>query len=135
LIAPERLMEARSASILIVEDDQAVAEMFGLGLRLAGFDVALAGDSGIAVSLANQARFDLVLLDLQLPTVDGLETLKLFRSQPSTRDLPVVMFTNSGDDAVRLQARNLGITDWVLKSRTTPGELAKRIGAWLAKEA
>ena len=115
-------------AILLVDDDPDIAAMFGFGLRAAGYDVVLAGDGGIAVGLATRTRFDLVLLDVNLPHVDGIEALRLLRSHPSTRDLPVVMFTNSDDQAIRSRAQSLGISDWLVKSRVLPGDLAQ----WIA---
>jgi CheY-like chemotaxis protein len=133
LIEPNSVHAVREAAILLVEDDRYVACMFGLGLHAAGLDVVLAGDGGSAVGLASRTYFDLVLLDVHLPRMDGLEALSLLRSQPSTRDLPVVMFTNSEDDGTRRRADALGITDWIVKSRITPGELARLVRTWLGR--
>lgn len=118
-------------SILLVDDDPAVAQMFGLGLRAAGLDVVFARDGDIALAVASAIPFDLVLMDVQMPFVDGVEALRRLRSHRQTHDLPVVMLTNSDDESVRRLAWTLGITDWINKSRITPGELARYISAWL----
>jgi DNA-binding response OmpR family regulator len=135
LIQPSPRDAMPGAAILLVEDDSDIAAMFGLGLRCAGHDVVWAADGGSAFGLASRQGFDLVLLDVHLPRVDGLEALAAFRSHPATRDLRVVMFTNSQDEAIRLHAHSLGITDWIVKSRIRPGELASRVGPWLARAA
>lgn len=126
--------EGFAASILLVEDDPDLAEMFGLGLSIAGHKVEVAGDGSSAFELANRKRFDLMVLDVQLPRVDGLTTLALLRSNQSTRDLPVAMLTNSSDETLRRRARSLQILDWLIKSETTPGALAGRVTAWTRRE-
>src|ERR1700737_5428786 len=92
--------------------------MFGLGLSSAGHTVRVAGDGGSAIESARRERFDLVLLDVQLPRIDGLTTLAVLRAGRSTRDLPVAMLTNSNDQALRARARPLGILGWVGRAAT-----------------
>jgi DNA-binding response OmpR family regulator len=123
-------MKSLGAAVLLVEDDADVAEMFGLGLSIAGHEVEVAGDGGRAIERASQKRFDLVFLDVQLPGVDGLITLARLRTNSSTRDLPVAMLTNVDDETLRQRARSLHILDWLIKSETTPTDLARRVTAW-----
>jgi DNA-binding response OmpR family regulator len=118
------------AAILLVEDDADIAEMYSLGLSVAGHTVEVAADGARAVERARARRFDLVFLDVQLPRIDGLKALALLRSHWSTRRLPVAMLTNSGDEAQRRRARSLGVLDWLVKSHITPAELALRATAW-----
>ena len=123
-------MKQTGVAILLVEDDPDMAEMFSLGLSFAGHDVEVMGDGGAAFERASQKRFDVVFLDVQLPGIDGLATLARLRANRSTRDLPVAMLTNSGDETLRRRARSLRILDWLVKSETTPSELARRVSAW-----
>jgi CheY-like chemotaxis protein len=123
-------MKPLGAAVLLVEDDADVAEMFGLGLSIAGHEVEVAGDGGRAIERASQKRFDLVFLDVQLPGVDGLITLARLRTNSSTRDLPVAMLTNVADETLRQRARSLHILDWLIKSETMPSDLARRVTAW-----
>lgn len=118
------------ASILLVEDNRDVAEMFKLGLSIVGHDVLTADDGTAAVEMVRRRRFDLVLLDVQLPRMDGLSALSLLRSSPSTQRQPVAMLTNCSDEALRRRAYSLGIIEWLIKSETTPTDLARRITAW-----
>ena len=123
-------MKQTGVAILLVEDDPDMAEIFRLGLSFAGHDVEVMGDGGAAFERASQKRFDVVFLDVQLPGIDGLATLARLRANRSTRDLPVAMLTNSGDETLRRRARSLRILDWLVKSETTPSELARRVSAW-----
>jgi DNA-binding response OmpR family regulator len=126
----ESTLAPSGAAILLLEDDADLAGMFGLGLLSADHVVRVAGDGSNAIESARRERFDLVLLDVQLPRIDGLTTLAVLRAGRSTRDLPVAMLTNSNDQALRARARSLGILDWLVKSDTTPAELARRARAW-----
>jgi CheY-like chemotaxis protein len=123
-----------NAAILLVEDDPDIAQMFSLGLSVAGHEVEVAGDGCNALDRASSKRFDLVFLDVQRPHVDGLTALAFLRSNGPTRDLPVAMLTNSGDETLRRRAHALGVLDWLVKSETTPGELARRASAWTAAQ-
>jgi DNA-binding response OmpR family regulator len=123
-------MEQSGVAVLLVDDDPDVAEMFRLGLTIAGHDVEVTGDGGSAFERASQKRFDLVFLDVQLPGIDGLTTLARLRSNPSTRDMAVAMLTNSDDETHRWRAGSLRIVEWLVKSETTPSELARRVSAW-----
>jgi len=122
-----------NAAILLVEDEPDIAQMFSLGLSIAGHEVEVAGDGCHAVDRARSKRFDLVLLDVELPRIDGLTTLEFLRSNGPTHDLPIAMLTNSGDETQRRRARSLGILDWLIKSEITPTELARRATAWTSR--
>jgi DNA-binding response OmpR family regulator len=124
-----------NATILLVEDEPDIAQMFGLGLSLAGHEVEVVGDGCHAVDRARSKRFDLVFLDVQLPRIDGITALEYLRSNGPTHDLPIVMLTNSGDEAQHRRATSLGILDWLVKSQVTPGELASRATAWTSRLA
>jgi two-component system sensor histidine kinase/response regulator len=129
-LAPAQDASPSGAAILLVEDDPDIAQMFSLGLSFAGHEVEVAGDGCRAVERARSKPFDLVFLDVQLPQVDGLTTLAFLRSNEPTRNLPVAMLTNSGDESQRRRAHSLGILDWLVKSEITPTELANRATAW-----
>jgi DNA-binding response OmpR family regulator len=125
----------QGAAILLAEDDPDIAEMFSIGLSSAGHEVEVASDGARAVERTRLKRFDLALLDVQLPRFDGLTALALIRSNGRTRGLPVAMLTNSGDENQRKRAHALGILDWLIKSQITPGELARRVAAWTSPRA
>lgn len=119
------------ARILLVEDDAAQAEMYGLGLHLAGHSVRYVHDGWAAVRATLGESPDLVLMDFHLPVMDGLRALRALRSHPGGRSVRVVMFTNHEDVADLEQAQQLNVLDWVLKSGVTPKQLSQRIAEWL----
>jgi CheY-like chemotaxis protein len=106
--------------------------MYRLGLEHDGFSVTVADDGAVALQLLGERRFDLVLLDMQLPSMDGLELLCELRRQRSGRKLPVAVLSNVDREEPRLdRARELGVIGCLLKSQTVPQTLAGHIRTWL----
>jgi CheY-like chemotaxis protein len=119
-------------SILYVEDDQAIAEMYSLGLQRSGFRITVAPDWPAAKRLLLIERFDLVLLDIMLPGTDGMTALKEMRSTPEMTELLVAVLSNSEMSAeVHQRARDLGILAWMVKSKAPPTHVARSIRRWL----
>src|SRR5262245_1207851 len=87
--------EVRMKKILIVEDDQLVATAYRRRFQEAGYEVDWAADGLEGIKTVNALRPDVVLLDLLMPRVDGIEVLKYIRAHPDLKDLPVIVFSNS----------------------------------------
>jgi len=120
-------------SILYVEDDSAIADMYALGIRRAGFELTVAGDWPAGLRLLRARRFDLVVLDVMLPGPSGMEALEAIRADPGLRDLPVAILSNTElTPEVHARARDLGILGWLTKSRTPPPLVVRTIRRWLA---
>ena len=125
--------------ILVVDDDPTVAEVVARYLVHAGYTVGRAADGGaaLAVLFAEQPtgpRPDLVVLDLMLPEVDGLEVCRRIRADPASRHVPVVMLTAKGDEQDRITGLELGADDYVTKP-FSPRELVLRIQSVLRRSA
>lgn len=82
--------------VLIVEDEERIARLLGKGLRRQGFVATVTGNGGEAMVLAKQGAYDLLLLDLGLPDVDGLEVLRELHS--SVRELPIIILSARADE-------------------------------------
>ncbi len=117
--------------ILVVDDDPTVSEVVARYLEHAGFDVAVVGDGAVAVDAIKQRIPDLVVLDLMLPGLDGLE---VFRQLRQRAPVPVVMLTALGDEADRLVGLELGADDYVTKP-FSPRELVLRVQSVLRRSA
>ncbi|MCK6090649.1 MtrAB system response regulator MtrA [Micrococcus endophyticus] len=115
------------AKILVVDDDEALAEMIGIVLRNDGFEAAFAADGTAALPAFHRERPDLVLLDLMLPGMDGIEVCKLLRSES---DVPIVMLTAKSDTADVVRGLESGADDYVPKP-FKPAELVARVRARL----
>ena len=125
----------RRQRILFIEDDRFIADMYRMGLESGGWDVDIAvdGDEGLRRALEDPPA--LILLDLLLPRMDGIELLRQVRQNPATRNVPVLIVSNaSGLGGRDEEARRLGIEDWMVKANTTPAVLARRVGRILTAQ-
>ena len=116
-------------SILIVDDEPQIAEIASDYLRLAGFDVFVAGDGVRALDLARGRRPDAVVLDLGLPKLDGLEVARTLRRES---DVPIIMLTARVEEDDRLRGFEIGADDYVTKP-FSPRELVARVQAVLRR--
>lgn len=115
--------------ILIIEDEVAIAELEKDYLELSGYDVVIehSGDTGLARAL--QEEFDLLILDLMLPNVDGFEICKQVRA---VKNIPVIMVSAKKDDIDKIRGLGLGADDYMTKP-FSPSELVARVKAHLAR--
>ncbi|MFB2557344.1 MtrAB system response regulator MtrA [Herbiconiux liangxiaofengii] len=109
--------------ILVVDDDTALAEMIGIVLRAEGFDPVFCADGGEALAAFRDAKPDLVLLDLMLPGMDGIEVCGLIRAESGT---PIIMLTARTDTSDVVKGLESGADDYVVKP-FNPKELVARI--------
>ena len=117
-------------SALVVDDDPTVGEVVGAYLARAGFEVHRAADGATALDLAARTSPDVVVLDLMLPGVDGLEVCRrLRRDQPA---VPVLMLTALGEETDRIHGLEVGADDYVTKP-FSPRELVLRVQAILRR--
>jgi two-component system, OmpR family, response regulator MtrA len=120
-------------SILYVEDDASIAEMYTLGLARAGFDLSIAGDWPAGRRILRERRFDVVLLDVMLPGPSGMEALEEIRADAALRGIRVAILSNSElTPDVHERALSLGILGWLTKSRCPPPLVARTVRRWLA---
>ncbi|AUG75424.1 chemotaxis protein CheY [Kitasatospora sp. MMS16-BH015] len=120
------------ALILVVDDDLTVGEVVAGYLTRAGHRVDRACDGREGLELARSHRPDLLVLDLMLPGIDGLEILRTLRASGPGADLPVVLLTAKGDEADRILGLELGADDYVTKP-FSPRELVLRIQSVLRR--
>ncbi|HWH68414.1 MAG TPA: response regulator [Candidatus Sulfotelmatobacter sp.] len=112
--------------ILVVDDEPEAVELVGFNLHQAGFDVLTAGDGTAALKQARAILPSLIVLDLMLPGVDGLEVCKMLRRDPATASIPIIMLTAKAAEMDRVLGLELGADDYVTKP-FSPRELVLRI--------
>ncbi len=112
--------------VLIVDDEPDAVELLEFNLRKAGYDVSTAVDGNAALERARTLQPDLILLDLMIPEVDGMEVCKLIRRNPATSGIPVIMLTAKAGEIDRVVGLELGADDYVTKPYS-PRELLLRI--------
>ncbi|MSS99987.1 MAG: response regulator transcription factor [Pedosphaera sp.] len=118
--------------ILVVDDEPDALELIEFNLRAAGFDVLTAADGAEALKKVKQNPPALVLLDLMLPEVDGLEICKILRRDPATAGVPVIMVTAKAAEIDRVLGLELGADDYVTKP-FSPRELVLRVKSVLRR--
>jgi len=118
--------------VLIVEDEADIRDLLLFHLEREGYQVAQCRSGPEALRLAQATPPDLVLLDLMLPEMDGLEVCRRLRQDPATQGLPIVMLTARGDEVDRVLGLELGADDYVVKP-FSPRELIARIRAVLRR--
>jgi two-component system phosphate regulon response regulator PhoB len=118
--------------ILVVEDEPDVVELLEFNLRSAGFDVVSAEDGAEGLKKARESTPALVILDLMLPEVDGLEVCKILRRHPATAAIPIIMLTAKASEIDRVLGLELGADDYVTKP-FSPRELVLRVKALLRR--
>lgn len=115
--------------ILIVEDDISIAELIRDYLEIKGMQAEIAHTGRTGLELAREKSYDLVLLDLMLPEMDGFEVLKRIRE---TKDTPILLVSARREDIDKIRGLGLGADDYITKP-FSPGELVARVKAHLAR--
>lgn len=121
---------AKNATLLIVDDEPGVRRRLRQIFEGAGHRAILAGDAPKALSLLHREHCDLVILDVEMPGVDGLALCRLLRAQAATKQLPIVIFSARDDENRKVEAFAAGADDYIVKP-STPREILTRVSAHL----
>ena len=117
------------SKILIVEDEESIAELEKDYLELSGFEVEIENDGEAGLKRAMSEEFDLFILDLMLPGVDGFEICKKIRE---TKNTPIIMISAKKDDIDKIRGLGLGADDYITKP-FSPSEMVARVKAHLSR--
>lgn len=101
--------------VLVVEDDPEINELVGAYVEIAGFTYRPAADGNSALREARAKHPSLIVLDLMLPDTDGFEVCRRLKSEPETRDIPVLMLTALGGEEERRKGRECGAVEYMTK--------------------
>lgn len=101
--------------VLVVEDEDALAELLQYNLKKEGFRVTVAADGEEAMILVEERQPDVILLDWMLPKVSGIEVCRRLRSVQDTRNIPIIMLTARGEEADRIRGLDTGADDYIIK--------------------
>jgi two-component system phosphate regulon response regulator PhoB len=121
-----------SPKILIIEDEQDVVDLVTLHMRKAGFQVHTALDGAAGLRMVREESPALIILDLMLPKMPGLEICKVLKTGPATRHIPVLMLTAKAEEIDRIVGLEFGADDYVTKP-FSPRELVLRVNAILRR--
>jgi len=118
--------------VLIIDDEEDLIELVRYNLEKEGFEVVGAGDGESGLSKAVKTKPDVIIIDLMLPGIDGLEVCRLLRSRSETSRIPLIMLTARSDESDRVVGLELGADDYITKP-FSPRELAARVKALLRR--
>jgi DNA-binding response OmpR family regulator len=120
------VLKGRKGHIVLIEDEKNIAELIRYNLEREGYRLSLAVDGEEGLQLIERGRPDLVLLDLLLPRLDGLEVCRRLKRHEATRALPIIMLTAKASESDKVTGLELGADDYVTKP-FSPRELIARI--------
>lgn len=126
-------MTDESKKILLMEDEEMLATMYESKFKRDGFDITVAHDGEDGLAKAQAANFDVVLVDIIMPKLDGFAVLKALRALPQYKITPIIMLTNLGQEEDIKKGQELGATDYLIKANFTPSQVTAKLNEVLAK--
>jgi len=119
-------------NILVVDDEADLVELVSYNLKKEGFIVDSASDGETALTRIRKGKYDLLILDLMLPGIQGMELCRILRNDPKTSVLPIIMLTAKGEEVDRILGLEMGADDYMAKP-FSPRELVARVKAVLRR--
>lgn len=113
--------------VLLVDDDPLIIQTYQTEFELSGFDVLVANDGATGFKIAQEKKPEIILLDILMPIMTGLETLRKLKDEPGTKEIPVFILTNIGQEEAVKEALESGAVDFILKYRFTPAEVVGKV--------
>lgn len=124
---------ANDIKILMVDDDKMLIDLYKERLELAGYKVEISRDGEEGLTKVHETKPDLVLMDIMMPKVNGYEALASIKSDPSTKDIPVIILSALMRDLNKSKAIEAGADDYIIKSEAMPVDVIKKIESVLVK--
>ena len=125
---------AKSAKLLIVEDDKSIRDLYEIKLNKAGFEVFTADNGGVGWDMAQKELPDVILLDVMMPIMNGFEMLKKLRNKTETKEIPVIILSNYGEVDQMTQGFLVGATDYLIKAEHTPTDVVDIVNETLKNQ-
>ena len=118
---------AANFKILLIEDEDIIIDILYKKLIREGYDVVVARNGREGLEKMQEWLPDLVLLDMVMPLMSGLDVLKAANQDPKLRDIPVIIVSNSGQPVELSRAQELGARDWLVKTEFNPQEVVDKV--------
>jgi len=120
-------MADNKIKILLIEDEEMLANMYEVKFKNEGFDLEKALDGAEGLEKAKSMKPDFILLDIIMPKMDGFSVLKALKEDDSTKDIPVMLLTNLGQDEDIEKGKQLGSVGYLVKANITPSEVVAEV--------
>lgn len=120
--------------ILIVEDEEVFLEVFGIKLRDSGFEVETAANGGWGLKMAEKEKFDVIMVDIVMPVLNGADLIKKIRKEGANKETPIIVLSGSIDEqSQRDEVLKAGAADVLIKTRVTPSEVVNQVSKYIKK--
>lgn len=124
-------MADKAKTILLADDDITIRDMYRERMAAAGFEVVEATDGEETIDLAKKHHPDLILLDIMMPKINGLDALAALKRDAETKKIPVIILTALTSEVDKVREISSDFVDYVVKADTTPGDVVDKINAQL----
>ena len=114
-------------SILLIEDDSTLIEMYKLKFEESGFNVNIATRGVEGLEMSKKVKPDIILLDIILPEMDGFAILKELKADATTKNIPVILLSNLGQEPDIKKGKEYGAHDYMVKASFTPAEVVDKV--------
>lgn len=121
-------MHVSGKRVLVVEDTELLRRMYRDRLAQDGYEVIDVSDGLAALGMLREQSFDLILLDLIMPRMGGVQVLEAVKQDPRTQSIPVIILTNLGEEETIERAVSLGAVDYLIKNETRPADVSEKVG-------
>ena len=119
--------------IAIIEDDVAISQMYRLKFESEGFAVQTAENGELGLKLIKDFQPNIILLDIQMPVLDGAAALARLRKEPWGKNTPVIILTNVGEEEAPHELERLNVHSYIVKAELTPRQVTERVKDILTK--
>ncbi|MCR4324318.1 MAG: response regulator [Candidatus Curtissbacteria bacterium] len=120
------------AKVLLVEDDQFLQKMYQKKFQISGFEVEIAKDGEEGLSKMKALKPDIVLMDIMMPKLNGIDATAAAKSDETTRNIPIIILTNLSSTEDAQTAVKKGAVDFMVKSNFTPAQVVEKVKQVLA---
>ena len=120
------------AKVLVVDDEEYIQHILNFSFGAEGYEVVTAADGEEAVAKARNEKPDIIVLDIMMPKMDGYEACRKLKSDPKTKDIPVILLTAKGRDVDKKLGSEAGADDYVVKP-FSPGRLIERVDGMMKR--
>jgi len=121
--------------ILLIEDDLFLIDIYNVKLKASGFSVDVAEDGESGLAKAKENKYDLIILDIVLPGLDGRDVLRKLKSEKDLKNIPVIILSNLGQKNEIEEGMKLGASQYLIKAHYTPSEIVDEIIKILKKKS
>lgn len=126
--------EKKGKKVLLAEDDVFVSDVYSMRLQREGYEVILARDGREALNQISEKIPDILLLDIMMPYMDGVEVLQEVKKKDDLKNIPVIMLTNLSEKENIEKTIEMGANDYLIKSHFTPSEVVEKVNGILSEK-